>query len=34
MSLRAERNLSLDNIERLALALEVAPAALLTPDRG
>jgi transcriptional regulator with XRE-family HTH domain len=28
---RAERNLSLDNIERLALALKVTPAALLTP---
>lgn len=27
---RAERNLSLDNIERLALALGVEPAALLT----
>lgn len=27
---RAERNLSLDNIERLALALKVAPADLLT----
>lgn len=28
---RAERNLSLDNVERLALALKVTPAALLTP---
>lgn len=28
---RAERNLSLDNIERLALALKVAPALLLSP---
>lgn len=28
---RAERNLSLDNIERLAMALKVAPARLLTP---
>lgn len=28
---RAERNLSLDNIERLAVALKVTPAALLTP---
>lgn len=31
---RAERNLSLDNIDRLALALKVAPAALLTPQEG
>jgi transcriptional regulator with XRE-family HTH domain len=31
---RAERNLSLDNIERLALALQVEPADLLKhPDR-
>lgn len=30
----AERNLSLDNIERLALALKVTPAALLTPGEG
>jgi transcriptional regulator with XRE-family HTH domain len=31
---RAERNLSLDNIERLALALRVEPADLLKrPDR-
>ena len=29
---RAERNLSLDNIERLADALKVAPAALLAPE--
>jgi transcriptional regulator with XRE-family HTH domain len=28
---RAERNLSLDNIERLAAALRVGPPALLTP---
>ena len=28
---RAERNLSLDNIERLAIALKVAPASLLEP---
>jgi len=28
---RAERNLSLDNIERLALALRVQPPVLLTP---
>ena len=28
---RAERNLSLDNIERLALSLRVSPAGLLTP---
>lgn len=31
---RAERNLSLDNIERLALALKVTPAALLTAQEG
>jgi transcriptional regulator with XRE-family HTH domain len=30
---RAERNLSLDNIERLALALNVVPALLLTPEK-
>jgi transcriptional regulator with XRE-family HTH domain len=29
---RAERNLSLDNIERLSKALRVAPAVLLTPQ--
>lgn len=29
---RAERNLSLDNIERLANALKVAPARLLEPE--
>lgn len=34
MSLRAERNLSLDNIERLPLTLRVAPAVLLSPLRG
>lgn len=28
---RAERNLSLDNIERLAVALKVQPPELLTP---
>jgi len=28
---RAERNLSLDNIERLAVALKVTPATLLMP---
>lgn len=31
---RAERNLSLDNIERLALALRVFPAALLSPGEA
>lgn len=31
---RAERNLSLDNIERLALALKVTPAALLTTEKA
>jgi transcriptional regulator with XRE-family HTH domain len=30
---RAERNLSLDNIERLALALNVVPSLLLTPEK-
>lgn len=30
---RAERNLSLDNIERLALALGVQPPALLIPTQ-
>jgi transcriptional regulator with XRE-family HTH domain len=29
---RAERNLSLDNIERLAIALKVSPASLLEPE--
>ncbi|WP_454758511.1 helix-turn-helix domain-containing protein [Caulobacter segnis] len=29
---RAERNLSLDNIERLAVALKVTPASLLQPE--
>lgn len=29
---RAERNLSLDNIERLAIALQVSPASLLEPE--
>ncbi|PZO76738.1 MAG: transcriptional regulator [Sphingomonas hengshuiensis] len=29
---RAERNISLDNIERLALALGVGPATLLAPE--
>lgn len=31
---RAERNLSLDNIERLALALKVTPAALLAVEKA
>ena len=31
---RAERNLSLDNIERLAVALQVTPHALLAPHEG
>jgi transcriptional regulator with XRE-family HTH domain len=31
---RAERNISLDNVERLAMALKVTPARLLTPEAG
>lgn len=31
---RAERNLSLDNIERLAIALKVSAASLLEPEEA